>query len=466
MNSLNNRNQTEDETRYEGYQQIQKNFLEYSKTRMGYLNSMTSSLYVTEQNGKFDFSFEGESQDKLINNTSLGLDQDSYIQNMIQVGDPWQNSDVLISIHKYEIEIIEIMAKHLGMGSDEIRGYVTGGGTESNLACLWWSKKYLAKKDEERIMKTEMDMETADGELERLRKYKLLNEMRKPIVYFSKEHTHYSVKKCCEILSLDVVEVASKETGHIDLEAFEKVISNHISNHPHRSIIVNANLGTTIYGAIDDAQVINEILMQLTDNQETTKYTIHGDAAWMGSVLPVLKPFGDVNNYFTDIGVNTMAICGGKYIGATLSGIALAKKDLVDLAYAELESIVYLSKARDNTVTGCRSAWAILLVHNALHSWGLHKDRKFFASVVGHNLENVKYFYDRLCKITTDIIWNGGMAIVFKSPSYELMQKYTLMAAPGGKVAICVNHKISRQLIDTFLEELINDIEKNKTNSS
>ena len=80
--------------------------------------------------------------------------------------------------HSFEQEVIEILADYLGYQGDDFWGYVTNGGTEGNMAAIWFAR----------------------------------SKYPNGIVYFS-EDTHYSINKIMDILKLKKLRVKSLETG-------------------------------------------------------------------------------------------------------------------------------------------------------------------------------------------------------------------------------------------------------------
>ena len=126
-------------------------------------------------------------------------------------------------------------------------------------------------------------------------KKNVVQQLITPTVFYTKGSTHYSVPKIAEIQRLNIKPISAEPSGSMDLSDFEKQLMLHLESHPLSSIIVVANIGTTITGAIDNVPGIKKIL-DAAKSKPT--YTIHMDGALTGFVLPILKPFGDIPNYF------------------------------------------------------------------------------------------------------------------------------------------------------------------------
>ena len=313
--------------------------------------------------------------------------------------------------------------------------------------------------NEKKIEDLKKSIEDEQSELDYLRKSKLLNDLSKPIVYFTRIHTHYSLYKICNILSLDYIEVEGLDSGQMDINDFELKIKNHVKKYPNRNIIISSNVGTTIYGAIDDIPAIHRLLKRHCDDSNI-KYSIHADGASLGMLLPILKPFGDVDNYFSAIGVNTLAISGHKFLGLPVSGVALVNKNFLDLAYYGSGHIEYCGNIKDNTLTGCRLMINVLMFHNMLHSIGLDRKNDFIEEIVSTNLRNAKYAYEKLCKLQgkENVYWNSNQFnIIFKRPSDDVIKKYRMMIVDKEKACIAVLQHFNKDKIEKLIEVLIDD---------
>lgn len=427
----------------------------------------------------------------IVNNESLGI-QTGSIANVLlnNVGDPFKDSETsLLEVKKHEREIIYVLEKYYGLEQGEARGYVTTGGTEGNFASLWWSKRYLINQSIETLIKNDNQIKIFNKEIHELEislvKIPLNNfqaraevlqnilnitnnvsegksisqQLLTPTVFFCKGHTHYSVPKIAEILHLNIRPVMPNEDGSMNLQDFKKELLLHIGANPHSAVLVIANIGTTITGAIDNVPEIRNIINMLN----VKNYSIHMDGALTGFVLPILKPFGDVKNYFDAIGVNTLAVSAHKYPGLSQPcGIILAQKDFYNKAFEKSErSIEYVGNIVDSTITGSRSGLNVLMFYNALHSLGMHVDNEKLRKMVEENKDNANYLYNRLIdifgkdKVTRPYHFN----VLFPRPSQELARKYQLMLT-GGTATICVLPNVTRKLIDEFLMDLIHEKEK------
>lgn len=433
----------------------------------------------------------------VLNNKILGINPGSIANVLLNnVGDPFKDSETsLLEVKKHEREIITILEKFYGLGTNEARGYVTTGGTEGNFAALWWSKRFLINslidsltatddviklqtKEEQALVVALNRIPTTDtaARMEQLQKIldlknamaenkNVIQQLLTPTVFYSKGHTHYSIPKIAEILRLNIKPVLANADGSIDLDNLKKELFFHVQAHPHSAAIVIANIGTTIMGAIDDVPGIKVIL----DSFKGLKYTIHMDGALTGFVLPVIRPFGEVANYFDALGVNTLAVSAHKYPGLSQPcGIILAKRDFFEKAFERAErSIEYVGNIVDVTITGSRSGLNVLMLYHALCTLGLDKNHETLTAMVKENLENGRYLYENLVAIfgKDKVSYPFHFNVIFPRPSQTLAKKYQLMLT-GDKATICVLTNVSKKLINQFIEDLKLDKENEMSNTT
>lgn len=431
----------------------------------------------------------------IVNNTILGIKPGTLANVLLNnVGDPFKDSETsLLEVKKHEREIIKILEEFYGLGQDEARGYVTTGGTEGNFASLWWSKRYLINIGIDRLVSVDDKIKSQMKEEQELTAFlakipytdyqnratyldnilamkqaiaankNIAQQLLTPTVFFSKGSTHYSIPKIAEILRLNIKPVVPKEDGSIDLNNLKKELILTLGAHPNSPIIVIANIGTTITGAIDDVPGIKKIL----DELKPISYTIHMDGALTGFVLPVLKPFGDISNYFDAIGVNTLAVSAHKYPGLSQPcGIILARRVFFEKAFEKSErSVDYVGNISDVTITGSRSGLNVLMFYNALCALGLDKNKDKLNAMVNENMHNAQYLHDELVKLygAEKVHYPYHFNVMFPRPSQQLAKKYQLMLT-GENATICVLTNVSKKLINEFIKDLKIEKEKNMNN--
>jgi histidine decarboxylase len=422
----------------------------------------------------------------VINNKVLGIKPQSLADVLLNnVGDPFKDSETsLLEVKKHEREILTIIENYFGIEKEGAKGYMTSGGTEGNFAALWWSRRYLINRDLHKLIasddaiKLKLNLEqealaqlakipineytSRMTQLELLVTLKdeiavhkeVIQQLVVPTIFYSKESTHYSIPKIAEILRFNMKPVGSNEDGSVNLDDLYKEVLIHVGAHKDSPIIIIANVGTTITGAIDDVPAIKKMLDSIRSD---LNYTIHMDGALMGFVLPILKPFGDMKNYLTDIGANTLAFSAHKYPGLSQPcGIVLASKPFFEKAFEKSERIIeYVGNILDYTITGSRSGLNILMLYNALCALGLDKDKKILKTMVDGNIATAKYLYHKLADIygQSRLFYAGYFNVCFPRPSMALAKKYQLMLK-GETATICVLSNVSFKLVDEFILDL------------
>ncbi len=427
----------------------------------------------------------------VIDNRILGIMPSSLANVLLNnVGDPFIDSETsLLEVKKHEREIISILENYYGLAKGDARGYVTTGGTEGNFASLWWSKRYLINKGLDTLITTDNAMKQQVKEEQELmaesaripnndtqlrlahlqkiidiknaidEKKNIVQQLLTPTVFYSKGPTHYSVPKIAEILRLNIRSVMPNDDGSISLDDFKKELIFHLNAHPYSPVIVIANIGTTVSGAIDDVPAIHHIINSM---QTKPNYSIHMDGALSGFVLPILKPFGDVANYFDAIGVNTLAVSAHKYPGLSQPcGIILARRKFFEKAFEKSErNIEYVGNIADVTITGSRSGLNVLMFYNALCVLGLNKNNEKITKMVKENMENANYLTEKLSEIygKDQVLHRHHFNVSFPKPSRALAKKYQLMLT-GNNATICVLTNATRKLINQFIHDLKADKE-------
>ncbi|MDQ7089069.1 MAG: pyridoxal-dependent decarboxylase [Methylococcales bacterium] len=416
---------------FHAYQAILSRFNEELSIKLGYPGSLLSTLHGVLNPEQIEITASGQ---KIINNEVIGIMPNSLAEIHINnIGSPWKNSEsYTIEIKDIEIEAIEILGHYFGLPKEVARGYITTGGTEANLACLWWSKLWLARQQKKQ------------------------SSPPFPKVFCSQD-THYSIHKISHLMGFELGLIESDLTGEINLIDLECKLTHHIENNPKQSIIMVANIGTTVTGAMDDVLGIKHIFETITLSGKRLPYTIHADAACYGMIIPVTKPFHQVTNYFTDLGVNTMTLSGHKFLGTNILGIPLTTEPFLREAFEKNTRIIsYCGNIDDITISGSRSGINILWLHNTLKQLRMDHSFELIEKMVAHNLENAQFLYNQLVALVGDehVIWiKGQFNVVFPRPSVGLIKKFKLMPANDNKAVICTHINVSRDLLDEFINE-------------
>lgn len=175
------------------------------------------------------------------------------------VGNPYDHSHIPFNCHPFEKELIDRFGAVYGFGLDNIWGFLTNSGTDSNMHGLYMGRTIL--KNHAGVM---------------------------PKIYFTHE-AHYSIQILRDLLRLDWVVVGTRSDGSMDANDLERQL-NANPNHP---ALVVATIGTTFKGAIDPIDAIQSKL------KGRTAY-LHLDAALFGGYLPHTAFSGDLLHNIID----------------------------------------------------------------------------------------------------------------------------------------------------------------------
>ncbi len=315
------------------------------------------------------------------------------------IGDPFHESNYQVNTRDIEREVVAAFADLVRLPREEAWGYVTSGGTEGNMYGL-----YLARKLH------------PDG-----------------IVYFSQD-THYSVLKNLSVLNMRNIMIKSQQNGELDYDDLHETVRIHRDT----PVIVMANIGTTMTGAVDDLSRVRAIFEDLA----ITNHYIHADAALSGLILPFVD---DPQPYGFDAGIDSIALSGHKVIGAPLPcGVVLTKRDYVNTV---ARSVEYLGTL-DTTVPGSRSGFTPLILWYALEHYG-HEGLR---GLVGDMLDMAAYAVERFNERGIPAWRNrNSVTVVFPRPPDEVVQAWQL--APLGDIAhvITMPH-VTRAMVDEIVE--------------
>ena len=316
------------------------------------------------------------------------------------VGDPFHDSNYRVNTHEIEREVVARFAAMMRLDANDAWGYVTTGGTEGNMYGLYMSRELYPQG----------------------------------VVYFSQD-THYSILKILRVLNMRNIMIKSQDNGEIDYDdLYETIRINR-----DVPVIIMANIGTTMKGAVDDLQHVRRIL----DDLAITRSYIHSDAALSGLILPFVpdpQPFG------FDAGADSLAVSGHKLIGAPLPcGVVLTKREYV----ARIARSVEYVGVMDTTLSGSRNAWTPLVLWYALEQYGADGFRELVTEMLAVAEYAVERFNDHGIPAWRN---RNSVTVVFPKPPQPIIRKWQL--APYGDIAhlITMPH-VTRKLVDELLDE-------------
>ncbi len=316
------------------------------------------------------------------------------------VGDPFHASNYWSNSHAFEREVVGRFADLMRIDSDDAWGYVTSGGTEGNMYGL-----YLAR------------------------------ELFPNAMFYFSEETHYSVLKNVRVLNARHIMIRRQPNGEIDYDDLRDMIRV----NRDLPVVVMANVGTTMRGAIDDIPRIRRIL----DDLAITSSYIHADAALSGMILPFVD---DPQPYGFDAGIDSVSVSGHKMIGAPLPcGVVLTKKQYVERVGRAIEYV----GVQDTTLSGSRNAFTPLLLWHAFARYG---DAGFRQLVAG-SLDTAEYAVGQFNERGIPA-WRhkNSVTVVFPRPAPEVFLKWQM--APEGEIThIITMPHVTRAMIDELVAD-------------
>ncbi|WP_299006914.1 histidine decarboxylase [uncultured Tenacibaculum sp.] len=323
------------------------------------------------------------------------------------LGDPFEQGTYRVQTHEMEREVIAFFAKLFRANPKDFWGYVTNGGSESNLYGLYIARELFPKA----------------------------------MVYYS-ESTHYSVRKNIHLLNIPSIVIKSQENGEMDYEDFE----NTVRMNRHKPVIVLATFGTTMKEAKDDIGKIKGILHNLAIQD----HYIHCDAALAGSFGPFMQP--RLSFDFMD-GADSISISGHKFIGSPIpTGVLMAKRSNRDRI---AKGISYIGSF-DTTITGSRNGHSPLFLWYALKQLGIEGLQQRYE----HSLAVAEYCEAELQKIGVNA-WRNPNAITVVLPKTPKSIKDKWQLATEGAIShvICMPN-VTKAQIDEFVSDLKNCTEQ------
>ncbi|MCO4746637.1 MAG: aspartate aminotransferase family protein [Proteobacteria bacterium] len=323
--------------------------------------------------------------------------------------------------HGLEREVIAICAEQImGAEPDTVDGYVASGGTESNIQAIWAFRNRWARED---------------------------GVSAGSIGLLCSEDTHYSVHKATDLLGLHI-ETVAVDTWSRALEArsvdasIERLQARGVTH-----IIAMLNLGTTMFGSVDEA---NALLGPL--ERRGIPFRAHVDAAFGGFIYPFTHDTTPLS--FVDPRIDSVTLDAHKMLQAPYgTGIHLIRKGFLQHTTTETASYV---PGLDCTLAGSRSGANAVAVWMILMTYGSEGGTAFCDALVTRT--------DRLCagldSLGIRYVRTPGMNVVAmrnEDVPAELSERYLLVADSHDDAKwrkIVVMEHVTDAQIDAFLADM------------
>ena len=279
-------------------------------------------------------------------------------------------------------------------------GWMTSGGTESNLQAIRAAKK--RKKTE------------------------------KPNIVVP-ESAHFSFYKICDILGLEVRTVPYAPGTYIaDTDKMAELIDKN-------TIAVSAVAGSTEYGTIDDIRTIAKI------TRETDTY-LHVDAAFGGFVIPFLKnpaPFD-----FAVDGVDSVSLDPHKMGLGTIPGGCLLFRNEEDVKALRV-STPYLISKEQTTLTGTRPGADAAAAYAVITYLG----REGFRDIVAGCMENTRRLTAGLSAFGYEKVLDPVLNLtVFRD--FEVPDGWMVSHTGRHELRFVLMPHVTRDVVEEFLSDV------------
>lgn len=234
-----------------------------------------------------------------------------------------------------EREVLNVLAVDVFKAKpDSFDGYIAPGGTEANIQAIWMYRNYFM-----------YDLQAKPNE----------------IVIIASEDTHYSIPKASNLLMIDWLKIpVAFETRLIDTTALESIVIR-AKVQGKKYFIVVSNMGTTMFGAIDNPENYTQVL-----EKHDLHYKLHIDGAYGGFVYPMSNKNATIN--FENPKISSITIDAHKMLQAPYgTGIFICRKGLIENVMTKEAEYV---EGMDLTLCGSRSGANAVAVWMILFTYG------------------------------------------------------------------------------------------------
>ncbi|KKT17647.1 MAG: Pyridoxal-dependent decarboxylase [Parcubacteria group bacterium GW2011_GWB1_43_6] len=247
------------------------------------------------------------------------------------------------------------------MGSTEVDGYITQGGTEANIMGLWIGRNML----------------------------RVNRNLERKICLIKTSLTHYSIYKAIDLLDIPrVVDVPLNENYGMSSSELKTTLEK-LANEGFREFLVVLTLGYNTTGTVDPIDEIDVVLHESEEKLGITTYT-HLDAVIGGMIYPFAteKPLN-----FRYPSVKSIALDMNKngFVSPT-AGVFLARKGLQQ--WIERPAPYIKGRKIDDTLSGSRPGVQVAACWSAIQALG----KEGFKKIVAEKIELKEYLFALLEK--------------------------------------------------------------------
>ncbi|MFF1680742.1 pyridoxal-dependent decarboxylase [Streptomyces sp. NPDC058256] len=357
----------------------------------GHLNQLARTLRLEERRvlgfpGNLDFALEELAP-------LLGV----FFNN---VGDPYSPDASNIGAKPYELAVLEYFAGVAGALPSEVFGYVASSSSEALLHGLATARQTLPAA-----------------------------------AVYACDQAHYSVRRACALLRMELVTVVSLPDGAMDAEDLRLQVVQR--RRRAGGAIVVATCGTTMRGAVDDIVALRSAA------DAAGRVYVHVDAAGGGLVAAHTHP---QPQWSFAHGADSLNISGHKVLGMPVpAGVSLVRRELLP----ETAAAEYIG-ATDRTLACSRSGLASLLLWARLRALG----RSGMAALISRCQEVAAYAVDRLERAGADPGHiPGSLTVTFARPPAWVVDKWHLACTGTLAHLVTVGH-VTYAAVDELAADL------------
>jgi glutamate/tyrosine decarboxylase-like PLP-dependent enzyme len=296
-----------------------------------------------------------------------------------------------------EREVLNVLAVDIFKAQpNSFDGYIAPGGTEANIQAIWMYRNYFMYE---------------------------LNAQPSEIVIITSEDTHYSIPKASNLLMIDWLKIpVAFETRLIDTKALEAIVVK-AKQEGKKYFIVVSNMGTTMFGAIDNPDDYIQVL-----EKHQLQFKLHIDGAYGGFVYPISNKDSVIN--FENPKISSITIDAHKMLQAPYgTGIFICRKGLIKNVLTKEAEYV---EGMDLTLCGSRSGANAIAVWMILFTYGPHGWREKIRVLQ----MRTQWLCDELDALEVKYFRDSFMNIVTIQANYisdALEDKYDLVPQKHGK---------------------------------
>jgi glutamate/tyrosine decarboxylase-like PLP-dependent enzyme len=300
-------------------------------------------------------------------------------------------------------------------------GYIAPGGTEANIQAIWMYRNYFMYQKEAKA-----------------------NE----IVIIASEDTHYSIPKGANLLMLDWLKIPVDFSSRVICkESLENIILD-AKQQGKKYFIVVANMGTTMFGAVDNPEDYIQVL-----EKNNLEYKLHIDGAYGGFIYPFNDTKSTLN--FDNPKVSSITIDAHKMLQAPYgTGIFICRKGLIENVLTKEAEYV---EGMDLTLCGSRSGANAVAVWMILFTYGPHG---WFEKIRVLQMRT-QWLCDQLDQLGVKYFRNPYMNIVTIQAEFiekALVEKFDLVPQTHGDgnkwYKIVIMDHVEIEHLSTFINDL------------